>query len=46
MWNKDVSSGRKSLGNYRCLCDEWSDYENGIYRYTGENDFCSYGEKE
>ena len=46
MWNKEVSSGRKSLGNYRCLCDEWSDYEDGRYRYTGENDFCSYGEKE
>lgn len=38
-WNKDedVLGGR---------CDEWSDFENGTSRYTGRDDFCSYGERK
>ena len=44
-WDEEYSSGRKSLGNYRCLCHEWSDEEDGHYRYTAEDDFCSRAER-
>lgn len=44
-WDEEYSSGRKSLGNYRCVCHEWSDEEDGHYRYTAEDDFCSYAER-
>ena len=44
-WDTEYSSGRKSLGNYRCICHEWSDEEDGHYRYTAEDDFCSYAER-
>lgn len=44
-WDEEYSSGRKSLGNYRCICHEWSDEEDGHYRYTAEDDFCSYAER-
>ena len=45
-WTKEKSIGRKSLGTYRCLCQEWSWFEDGMYRYTAEDDFCSYAERE
>lgn len=44
-WSTKFSSGRKSLGNYRCLCQEWSDAEDHRYVYTGENEYCSKGER-
>lgn len=44
-WDEEYSSGKKSLGNYRCICHEWSDEEDGHYRYTAEDDFCSYAER-
>lgn len=44
-WDEEYSSGRKSLGNYRCICHEWSNEEDGFYRYTAEDDYCSYGER-
>lgn len=44
-WDEEYSSGRKSLGNYRCICHEWSNEEDGHYRYTAEDDFCSYAER-
>lgn len=30
----------------RGICDEWSDYEDSISRYTGRDDYCSYGERK
>lgn len=44
-WDEECSSGRKTLGNYRCICHEWSNEEDGHYRYTAEDDFCSYAER-
>ncbi len=44
-WATEFSSGRKSLGNYRCLCQEWSDAEDHRFTYTGENEYCSRGER-
>ena len=44
-WSTEFSSGRKSLGNYRCICQEWSDAEDHCYVYTGENEYCSRGER-
>ena len=44
-WSIEFSSGRKSLGNYRCICQEWSDAEDHCYVYTGENEYCSRGER-
>lgn len=44
-WATKFSSGRKSLGNYRCLCQEWSDAEDHRFTYTGENEYCSRGER-
>lgn len=44
-WATEFSSGRKSLGNYRCICQEWSDAEDHRYVYTGENEYCSRGER-
>lgn len=44
-WDEEYSSGRKSLGNYRCICHEWSNEEDGHYRYTAEDDFCSRAER-
>ena len=43
-WNEWDSSGKKSLGNYRCSCAYWS-VEDGPIFYTAETDFCSYAEK-
>ena len=40
-WNKD-----ENVLNNRGICDEWSDYEGGISRYTGSDDYCSYGERK
>jgi hypothetical protein len=45
-WDTEYSSGRKSLGNFRCICQEWSNAEDGFYRYTAEDDYCSYGERK
>lgn len=45
-WDEEYSSGRKSLGNYRCGCHEWSDEKDGFFRYTAEDDYCSYGERK
>ena len=44
-WDTEYSSGRKSLGNYRCLCQEWSDAEDHRFTYTGENEYCSRAER-
>lgn len=44
-WYEEESVGRKSLGNYRCLCQEWSNTEYGEFRYTGEDEFCSRAER-
>ena len=44
-WDTEYSSGIKPFGNYRCMCHEWSDEEDGHYRYTAEDDFCSYAER-
>ena len=44
-WATEFSSGRKPLGNYRCLCQEWSDAEDHRFTYTGENEYCSRGER-
>lgn len=41
LWNEWDSSGRKSLGNYRCSCAEWTT-EITTY-YTGPDEFCSRG---
>ena len=38
-WNKDENV-------LRGICDEWSDFEDGISRYTGSDDYCSYGERK
>lgn len=38
-WNEDENI----LGG---MCDEWSDYEDGLIRYTKPDDYCSYGEKK
>lgn len=43
-WDTEQSSGRKSLGNYVCICQEWSDGEDARWVYTGENEYCSRGE--
>lgn len=37
-WNPDKKVGSSAP------CDEWSDIELGMTRYTQEDDFCSYGE--
>jgi hypothetical protein len=46
MWNEEDFSGRKSLGNYRCSCAEWSNLEDGRRVYTGPDEFCSRGERK
>lgn len=46
MWNEEDFSGRKSLGNYRCACAEWSNLEDGRRVYTGADEFCSRGERK
>lgn len=38
-WNKDENI----LGG---ICDEWSDFEDGLYRYTRGDDYCSLGERK
>lgn len=40
-WDKEHSSGRESLGNYVCVCHEWSDEEDGHFRYTPPDGFCN-----
>lgn len=45
MWNEEDFSGKKSLGNYRCACAEWSNTEDGRRVYTGPDEFCSRGER-
>jgi hypothetical protein len=42
-WYEEMKAGRPELGNVTAPCSEWSDQENGMARYTCENDFCSYG---
>ena len=44
-WDTEHSSGRKSLGNYVCICQEWSDGEDARWVCTGEDEFCSRGER-
>ena len=44
-WNEWDHVGRETLGNFRCSCAYWS-HEDGPIYYTGENDFCSYGERK
>lgn len=38
-WNKDENI----LGG---ICDEWSDFEDSIIRYTKPDDYCSFGERK
>lgn len=46
-WDTTQSVGHKELGNVRCICYEWSDFENSRYVTTGPDEFCSRGaEKE
>lgn len=40
-WDEEFSGGRRSLNNYVCCCVEWSNQENGIYRFTSPDDYCS-----
>lgn len=42
-WNDWDSTGKVSLGNYRCSCAYWTS-EDGPTWYTAPVDFCSYGE--
>lgn len=44
LWNEWDSSGRESLGTYRCSCAEWTT-EITTY-YTGPDEFCSRGERK
>lgn len=44
-WNRELSSGKPSLGNYVCACDEWSNLEDAYTRYTRPDDYCSYAVK-
>lgn len=44
-WDTEHSSGRKSLGNYVCICQEWSDAEDSRWVCTGEDEYCSRGER-
>lgn len=41
-WEYIGNLGLKRRGS----CAEWSDAEDGMTRYTDENDFCSYGERK
>lgn len=41
-WNKNDSCGNRNLGTFVCACQEWSDHENGMTRYTPENGFCGH----
>ena len=41
LWNEWDSSGRESLGTYRCSCAAWTT-EITTY-YTGPDEFCSRG---
>ena len=43
-WDEDYSYGLSRFGIYMCACHEWSDPENGMTRYTGENDYCGHFE--
>lgn len=43
-WDTEHSAGKKPLGNYRCICQEWSYLEEGISCYTAENEWCSRAE--
>lgn len=36
---------RDNVANKIAACEEWSDPENGMTRYTKECDFCSYAER-
>lgn len=40
-WDKEHRAGRESLGNYVCVCHEWSDEEYGHMRYTPFDGFCN-----
>src|SRR5699024_3562609 len=39
-WDKEHHVGRESLGNYVCVCHEWSDEEDGHFRSTPPDGFC------
>ena len=41
-WKPNGKYGAKGRG----ACEEFSDAEDGMTRYTGENDYCSYGERK
>lgn len=41
LWNEWDSSGRESLGTYRCSCAEWT--ADITTYYTGPDEFCSRG---
>ena len=45
LWNEGDSSGKESLGNFRCSCAYWSVEDGPIY-YTAKTDFCSYGKND
>lgn len=40
-WDKEHRAGRESLGNYVCVCHEWSDEEDGHFRSTPPDGFCN-----
>lgn len=44
LWNEWDSSGRESLGTYRCSCAGWAT-EITTY-YTGPDEFCSRGKRK
>ena len=44
-WDTEHSSGRMSLGNYVCICQEWSDVEDHRFVYTAGDEYCSRGER-
>lgn len=44
-WDEENKGGRATLGTLVCACDNWSNQEDGYFRYTRPDDFCSYGER-
>lgn len=44
-WDEENKGGRAKLGTLVCACDNWSNQEDGYFRYTRPDDFCSYGER-
>ena len=45
-WEESVSAGRASLGTLVCMCQVWSNVEDGMTCWTRPNEFCSRGERK